>query len=85
MDLTLIVDRVVTGSFQTGIGVGLDSDYETDPDTSSKLVGVDSTKSSSESSNSIGGRVVFVFPCVGGLEAGGSGVSYCGVDGGVGH
>ena len=76
---------MTTSSFRIGIGVRLDSDSETDIDPSSKLVRVDSTKSSSESSNTSGGGVGFVFGHTGGLGAGSSGADCYGAEGGVGY
>ena len=70
-DLTPTIDQVAIGSFHSRIGVGSDSDSNTNPDPLSESVGVDSTQSSSKSSNSIGGITSFAFHQFGGLEAGG--------------
>ena len=72
--LTLAVDRVATGTCWTRIGVGLDSDFEMDPNPSSKPIGVDSAKFSSMSSNSMGGTTGFAFRQFGGLGKGVGGV-----------
>ena len=75
--LTLTIDRMATGSYQIKIGVGSDCDSKTDPDLSSKPIGVDSAKSSSESSNSMGGGIGFAFRRIGNLRARGGGANRC--------
>ena len=77
------MDRVATGSFLTEIRVGLDSDSEIDPNPSSKSIRVDLTDSSSETSNTSGEDVGFVFCCKGGLGDEGGGC--CGSKGRVGY
>ena len=70
MDWTLTIDQVAFGSFRVGIGLGSDSDSDMDPNPLSKYGGVDSAKSSSKSSNSMGGITGFAFRRLGGLEVG---------------
>ena len=77
---------MATGSFRVGIGVRLDSDSNTDPDLLSESGEVDSAKSSSESSTSIGGVAGFAFRWFGGLEGSGGSVDRFGCwGGGVGY
>ena len=76
---------MATGSFRIKIGVGLDSDSDTDLDPLSESGGVDSAKSSSESSTSMEGVAGFAFHQFGGLEGGGGSADCFGYwDGGAG-
>ena len=91
---TLIVDLAATGSFYFRVRGESDPDSDLDPDPSSESDGVDSARSSFESSSLMGGVVGIVFHRLGGLGVVWGGVSqlgcwdgrtgcYCG--GGGGH